>query len=193
MSNAPAYLGIGALVAFLAGGIRAFRITVPELLVGSGVPLPLSFTGFLAALAVLAFLVHPVTTATVGYLWGRRADVRSAYPNFVGLLGAAAVFGFVVTYLPVATLGGTILDPGTLLEDAGFSLGVLAVPLVALAGAAVGHFRGTDPAREPPSGTPDRDPAIDRLGTSVDADAGPDPAGRSGGDERETERDRATE
>jgi len=97
--------------------------------------------------------------ALLGYVWGRDADVGSAYVSLLVVVTVALMVGYGVGYAFVAVL--SILGPGelfpfsfvtALLWDVSFFVTSLHLPLVALAGAAVANYHA--PAdRTSPDGT----------------------------------------
>jgi hypothetical protein len=140
-------------VALLAGALRATQVYAPQLLSTGGVPMRHMST-VVTGIGVLSLAVSPFGVATAGYLWRTDVDVGRRWLRLVGATLAAALAGFVATYLlltAVVALGPTPPRPGELAVWAAFHLltavGLVGVPLVALAGAAVAQFRSRPAAR----------------------------------------------
>lgn len=171
MDDLPVPLGIATVVALLAGAATALQQSLPSVLIRldlieltSG-----SITIALFVAGVVGLALSPVGTFATGYVWGTRADVRSGYLTLAGLTGAAALVGFlaasvVMFAVMLPTLDRLLLN---LLAMVTSAMGLLSIPLAALAGGAIAHFRTSerDGDRPTPSRTDDgvdRDPAIDR-------------------------------
>lgn len=141
-----------ALLAALAGLVRGVRVNVATFAIET-LELDASGVGLATVLvSAVGLVVHPFGTALAGYLWGRTADVAAAYRPFLGRTLAATVVGFLVGYAAVTL---PVLDGfrGSLVArvvaDLVFALGLVSVPLVALAGAALAAFARSPSPRRP--------------------------------------------
>jgi len=144
----PSSRAIPAVATALAAGVvRATQVYAPQLLATGDVPIE-RLSLVLTAVGVVSLALSPVGVAVAGYVWGTAADVERRWPRFVGATFAAAVAGFAAAYLlatAVVAFGPVPFRASEVVAQAGFHLlaavELVAVPLVALAGAAVAQFR----------------------------------------------------
>lgn len=147
MSRSTPRLAAAGVVVLLLGVVRGIESNLPVVL--ETFELGRGFTLY-PALEVLTLGTFLLVGTLLGYVWGREADVRSAYVSFVVVLTVALTVGYFVGFAFVGVV--SVLGPGSLfgfsfvsgvLWDLSFLLTSLHLPLVALAGAAVGDYHAT--------------------------------------------------
>ena len=135
------------VVALLAGLLHGVRSQLPALLADAGIAL--TQVSIVAAAATIAlFVLDPLLLVVVGYAWGQRAAVRSAYAMFAASVLVVALVGYVLAHVTTISIVAGIDPVPTAFSKT--ALGVAALgfalraTLASVAGGAVAEFRTSD-------------------------------------------------
>lgn len=131
-------------VALLAGLLRGVKPQLPAVLAESGLALT-EVSLVVAAATVVPFVLDPLVLFAVGYGWGRRAAVRSAYATFAASVLVVALVGYVVAHAAAISAVAGVEPLPTATSKTALGVAALGFALRAtfavLAGSAVAEFR----------------------------------------------------